>query len=262
MRIQNSRQIILLLFVLAALSLVGSGVLFAQQTSLLENLFSLYVGALGTWLLYGFDWRAPFKRGWQRLFLAQLAVAFVLAFYLLEKFQISVLACMACIGLLYQIPIRGSRLDLRLKKITGLKNILIGLSWAALVLLGARSFSNTTVQFVFWFVAIQISFGSIIRDISDVGHDQKAQVQTLPVWLGIRKTLLVLHFVNLASIGVALFYFGWNFSSALQLSLLIIAYKALILLKVQQDHSVKLWTQYLNILTCLWIFLLTLFLLD
>ena len=199
-----------------------------------------------------------------QLLYSQFKMVFILSMFqnLLEKFQISVLACMACIGLLYQIPIRGSRLDLRLKKITGLKNILIGLSWAALVLLGARSFSNTTVQFVFWFVAIQISFGSIIRDISDVGHDQKAQVQTLPVWLGIRKTLLVLHFVNLASVGVALFYFGWNFSSALQLSLLIIAYKALILLKVQQDHSVKLWTQYLNILTCLWIFSLTLFLLD
>jgi len=262
MGIQNSRQVILFLFVLAALSLVGTGVLIAEQAILLENLFSLYVGALGTWLLYGYDWRAPFKKGGQRLFLVQLAVAFGLAFYLLDQFQISVLACIACIVLLYQIPVGGPLWNFRLKKITGLKNILIGMSWGALVLLGARSFSDPFGQFVFWFVGIQIAFGSIIRDISDVSHDQKAQVPTFPVRIGIRKTILVLHLVNLASAGVALYYFGWNFSGALQLSLLIIAYKALILFKVQQDHSVKLWTQYLNILTCLWIFLLSLFLID
>jgi 4-hydroxybenzoate polyprenyltransferase len=259
---QNSRQLTLMLFVLAALSLVGAGVLFAQQATLPEIFFSLYVGALGTWLLYGFDWRAPFKKGGQRLFLIQLFGAFESAFYLLEPFQISVLLCMAFIGVLYQIPVVGSRLDVQLKKITGLKNILIGLSWAALVLLGARSYSAPFVQFAFWFVAIQIGFGSIIRDISDVSHDQKAQVATLPIRIGIHKTIRVLHLVNFASIGVALCYFGWHFSVALQLSLLIIAYKALILFKVQQDHSVKLWTQYLNILTCLWIFLLSLFLID
>jgi 4-hydroxybenzoate polyprenyltransferase len=113
---------------------------------------------------------------------------------------------------------------------------------------------------MFWFVAVQVGFGSIIRDINDVAHDRLKGLITLPIYLGIPKTLLVLNMVNLLSIFICVPFVGFDPASWMYLfSIAVIIYKAFILFRVQQNHDQQIWTQYLNILTCLLIFLLTCF---
>jgi 4-hydroxybenzoate polyprenyltransferase len=110
-------------------------------------------------------------------------------------------------------------------------------------------------------MAVQVGYGSVIRDITDIAHDQKHQLQTLPIIFGVSKTIRILQLVNWSSFLLACYFaqeprFQWIYVVAL----LVICYKSLLLYKVNQNQSAKLWTQYLNISTCMLIFVLTYFL--
>ena len=252
------RYLIKLLFLIAAISLVLSGIVLIQPASDTHALASVYIATIGTWLLYGFDFRDPLKTGWQRLFVLQLVLAVVLGFYFLDTFQIGLLLAIALLSILYQFKIPLIAQRFHLKRFLLVKNVLIGLSWAALVPFGARTFDDTAVQFLFWFVAIQVGYGSVIRDISDIEHDARQQLRTLPIYFGVPKTLLFLHLINILSLFLCLLFVGFDpFSWLFQLSFVVVFYKALILLQVQLNHRKLIWTQYLNILTCLLIFMLT-----
>jgi 4-hydroxybenzoate polyprenyltransferase len=252
------RYLIKLLFLIAAISLVSSGIVLIQPDSDARAFVSVYIAMLGTWLLYGFDFRDPLKSGWQRLFVLQLFLTVVLGFYFLDTFQINLLFAMALCSMLYQFNIPFIAQRFHLKRFLLVKNVLIGLSWAALVPFGARTFDDPAVQFLFWFVAIQVGYGSVIRDISDIEHDAKQQMRTLPVYFGVPKTLFFLHLINILSLFLCLLFVGFDpFSWLFQLSFVVVFYKALILLQVQRNHRKLIWTQYLNILTCLLIFILT-----
>lgn len=252
------RYIIKLLFLVAATALVSTGALLNRLPFDGQLLFVLYLANLGTWFLYGFDFRAPFKSGWQRFFIVQLVLAVVLSVQILSYFQFSVLGLILLMGCFYQVELKWKEQRFRAKQIFFFKNLLIGISWAALVILGANNFSDEAVQFMFCFVAIQVGFGSIIRDLNDVGHDLKNGLKTVPVMLGTRQTLLLLHVINLSSLLLLLPFFNSNTSSwILPFSIGVILYKSLLLWQVQLKQQALLWTQYLNILTCLLIFILT-----
>lgn len=252
------RYLIKWLFLVATVSLVSTGILLIDPNSDDQAFVAIYIALLGTWLLYGFDFREPFKTGWQRLFVLQLVLACVLGFYFLNAFQIGLLFAMALLSVLYQFNIPFVSHRFQLKRFLLVKNVLIGISWAALVPFGAQSFDETSVQFLFWFVTVQVGYGSIIRDISDIEQDKIQQLRTLPIYFGVSKTLLFLHIINLLSLFICLPFVGFDpFSWLFLLSFIVVFYKALILLQVQLNHSKLIWTQYLNILTCLLIFLLT-----
>lgn len=254
----HSSVLIKILFILATISLVGVGQFVVQQTTWIQASATQYIAFLGTWLLYGFDWRAPFKKGAQRVFILQALIISFFTFPCLTFFQWSVIGLIAFSSVLYQVQIPFVRLQFQLKKRLLVKNVLIGLSWAALVVLGAGDFSAPEIQFLFWFMAIQVGYGSVIRDITDIAHDQKHQLQTLPIIFGVSKTISMLQLVNWSSFLLA-FYFAYD--SKLQwiyaVSLLVIGYKSLLLYKVKQNPTAKRWTQYLNISTCMFLFLLT-----
>ena len=76
----HSSVLIKFFFILATISLVGVGQLVVQQTTWMPALATQYMAFLGTWLLYIFDWRAPFKEGAQRVFILQ---ALILGFFAL-----------------------------------------------------------------------------------------------------------------------------------------------------------------------------------
>ncbi len=252
------RYLIKLLFLLAAISLVLIGIILNRPLSDFHAFASIYIALLGTWLLYGFDFRDPLKTGWQRLFVFQLILAVVIGFNFLDTFQIELLFGVALSSLMYQFNMPFIARRFQLKRFLLVKNVLIGLSWAALVPFGANSFDDAAVQFLFWFVAIQVGYGSIIRDISDIEHDAKQRLQTFPIKFGIKKTLLFLHLINVFSLFLCLLFVGFDtFSWLFQLSFVVVFYKALILFQVQLNHHKLIWTQYLNILTCLLIFILT-----
>jgi 4-hydroxybenzoate polyprenyltransferase len=259
-KIWLKRYSIKLLFLVAASALVATGAWLANVQFDEKLLFTIYLANLGTWFLYGFDFRKPFKAGWQRLFIAQLLVAFGFSVCYLSGIQFLVLGFIFLLGLLYQaeIPLIGN--GFQIKKLLVFKNVLIGISWASLIPFGANDLYQPTTQFMFWFVAVQVGFGSIIRDINDVAHDRNKGLTTLPIYLGIPKTLLVLNMVNLLSIFICVPFVGFDPTSWLFLfSICVIIYKAFMLIRVQQNHDQQIWTQYLNILTCLLIFLLTCF---
>ena len=257
----HSSVLIKFLFILATISLVGVGQFVVKQTTWMPALATQYMAFLGTWLLYGFDWRAPFKKGGQRVFILQALILGSFALPCLTFFQWSVIGLIAFLSVLYQVQIPFVKLQFQLKKRLLVKNILIGLSWAALIPLGAGHFSTTEIQFLFWFMAIQVGYGSVIRDITDIAHDQKHHFQTLPIIFGVSKTIWLLQLVNWSSLLLACYFANqtkllWIYAVAL----LVIGYKSLLLFKVKQDPTSKRWTQYLNISTCMLIFVLTYFL--
>lgn len=254
------RYSIKLLFLVAASALVATGAWLANVQFDEKLLFTIYLANLGTWFLYGFDFRKPFKAGWQRLFIAQLLVAFGFSVCYLSGVQFLVLGFIFLLGLLYQaeIPLLGQ--GFQIKKLLVFKNALIGISWASLIPLGANDLYQPTTQFMFWFVAVQVGFGSIIRDINDVAHDKLKGLITLPIYVGVDRTISILHFINVASILLVIPFDGLHLKSWMfLLSIAVIIYKAFILIRVRQNHNQQIWTQYLNILTCLLIFLLTCF---
>lgn len=256
----HSSVLIKFLFILATISLVGLGQFLVQQTTLTHALATQYIAFLGTWLLYVFDWRAPLKKGGQRVFIIQALILGLLALPFITFFQWYVIGFIAFLSIIYQVKIPYVKVQFQFKKRLLVKNILIGLSWAALIPLGAGHLSTTAIQFLFWFMAVQVGYGSVIRDITDIAHDQKHQFQTLPIILGVSKTIRILQLVNWCSFLIA-YYFSnkTNLQWIYLVAFLVICYKSLLLYKVKQNKSAKLWTQYLNISTCMLIFVLTYF---
>ncbi len=254
----QSAVLIKFLFILATISLVGLGQFMAQEASWTNVFATQYFAFLGTWLLYVFDWRTPFQKGGQRVFILQALILGFIAFPYLTFFQWSVIGLIAFLSALYQVQIPFVKLQFQFKKRLLVKNILIGLSWSALIPLGAGHFSLTEIQFLFWFMAVQVGYGSVIRDITDIAHDQKHQLQTLPIIFGVSKTIRILQLVNWSSFLLACYFVNeTNLQWIYAVAFLVICYKSLLLYKVKQNQSAKRWTQYLNISTCMLIFVLT-----
>lgn len=262
------------LFYVAALSLVACGVM-GQGQSWLEGLFLLWSTLTGIFLTYRFndhiDNDAEFRLDLPR-FLANplnlavsLQFALVLtpmAFVFLSPFRLGVLAVAGFLGFLYslRLPLGGGR-SLRLKHILGVKNALIGLCWAALILVGADSLSDSLIQALFALAALQVFVGSALRDISDVEQDALDGVRTLPVVLGERRTFAVLWVGNLLSLVAFVALAGWGW--ALLTGLLTFCWRGLTLHQAQRRPGQALWTQSMNLMTCavlalgqglLWIF--------
>lgn len=262
------------LFYLAALSLVLCGVM-GQGQSWLEGLFLLWSTLTGIFLTYRFndhiDNDAAFRLDLPR-FLANplnllvsaqfLLVLTPMAFVYLSPFRLGVLAGTGSLGFLYSVklPLGGGR-TLRLKHVLGVKNALIGLCWAALILVGADHLADRSTQALFVLASLQVFVGSALRDISDVHEDAARGVRTLPVVLGIPRTLQVLWVGN----GLSLVAF-WALTGtewALFTGLLTFCWRGLTLVQAQRKPGVALWTQSMNLLTCgilalgegvLWIF--------
>lgn len=87
------------------------------------------------------------------------------------------------------------------KKVIFVKNIIIGFVWACSVLVVAGSIGtfNEVVFSFFCFVFLRDFINSIFFDIRDVNGDKIAGIKTIPVVLGIDKTLLLLNLINIFS---------------------------------------------------------------
>ena len=100
-----------------------------------------------------------------------------------------------CTGIVYSIKLSS----IRLKDITGIKNITIALSWAVI-----GTFLPLTVSFrdfiiiplVFYFFFIRVFIGSITFDVRDIEGDRISGVKTIPVVFGRQKTKNLLLLLN------------------------------------------------------------------
>lgn len=102
-------------------------------------------------------------------------------------------------GFIYSKKIR----NFRLKDKIGLKNIIIGISWAsgvALLPLTVHSKNLMIPCFIFYFFFIKSVITTILFDVRDVKGDSLNKVITIPVFLGIKATKKILILLNSTAI--------------------------------------------------------------
>lgn len=248
-----------LLFILATLSLLATG-FWIHPTELMPNIFlTSYFSICGTWVIYGLEvnhrennsllslFKALNKRKGQQFFVLHLIFITPIFIYFSSWDSILIMLLIALIGVLYSIKLNFIKPGFRLKQMFLVKNILIGLAWGLLILLGGNILYNLEVMAFFFLVSLQIFIGSALRDVADIYYDKKINARTIPIILGLRYTFPFLHVLNSLSLLIILIYPQYW---VLYATLFVVAWKALLIEKVKKEHQSILWTQTLNILTC------------
>lgn len=99
------------------------------------------------------------------------------------------------IGIMYSIKIS----DFRLKDITGVKNIVVALSWAVVgTFLPLENYRRNWVQIllIFYLFFTKLFINTVLFDVRDIEGDAVNEVITIPVLLGIEKTRILLLILN------------------------------------------------------------------
>lgn len=261
---------LILLFIIATQSLLLSGFYLANETDFYQLFFTSLIGINGTILIYGFDFgygagksistylKNSRNHKFQSFFLLQLVlVSFPLSLSFLSWNRLVIIGIIGLLGLIYSLPITLNGKEFRFKRVLLVKNGFIGFAWGALILVGAGTFELTNAYLFFWFMSLQIFVGSIARDCADLEHDKKMGVQTLPLKLGLKWTVLFLQLAN-ALTGLVLLAFPISTAIATIVGLNVF-WRGLVIYKVSKNKDSMFWTQTLNILACLFFYLLVLF---
>lgn len=256
-------------FFLAANSLVLAGTLTQVTMDYVEMALLAWCGICGIFIIYRLndfiDQEHNMSFNIKRFFEVRLHVLFMMqfflitlpvCFYMLSGFRIVILAGIAFLGILYSLTFRVNEHNYRLKNIFLVKNLFIGISWGALVLVGAGTHSSVYVKALFLFCSAQVIIGSIIRDIPDIEKDREGMVNSLPVLYGEKITLTTLHVLNLLSL-LSAYLVQWQ-GSFIVLITVTISWRALALLFTAQNPLSRKWTQAANLFTCLLIFIILL----
>ncbi len=249
-------------FYLAALSLLGTGFILNPQREWLDILFLGWICICGIYLVYrlndfidqtdGFRFEYDkFLSDKMRLFFSlQLLLVIPIALFNLSFFRFCILSAAAFAGFLYSYKIDFGKRFFRLKHIFLLKNILIGLGWGGLVLVGSNQLDQLSSVFAI-FASVQVFIGSSIRDIGDIEKDSKDGVQSMPVVLGVAGALKILFFIN-----ITLFSLLWSlwFSQTITRLLIIplfitCCWRALVINRVAHSSDMR-WQQKWNLWTC------------
>ena len=107
-----------------------------------------------------------------------------------------VLATPIIIGIIYSVKL--SKTMPRLKEITGVKSIVVAISWGltSCLLPGLLNFDFEKISIFFIFVFIRVFIGTVLFDVLDKKGDEASGVETIPIRLGINKTKKLLIIVN------------------------------------------------------------------
>jgi 4-hydroxybenzoate polyprenyltransferase len=251
---------LIVLFVLAVFALVWTGYLLNPVTNLVELVLLLALSGGGTAIIYGYDFaqlkrsgyddlvskvlNSPIETLFYFLFIVFLAP---LSFFYLSSFRINTMLIICLFGLIYSMPFTYKGKRIKLKQIVFVKNIFIGFSWGALILVGAGSVETIEIKAYFTFVSLQVVTGSMIRDLYDVEKDKKDAVITVPVKFGIPFTIQLLYLINLLSVWPLLFV---SLNNGLILMLPVLLWRFIVIRNVSRNQHSILWTQTSNIMTC------------
>jgi 4-hydroxybenzoate polyprenyltransferase len=101
------------------------------------------------------------------------------------------------IGYFYSRGFRIGSFRLKLKGSLGVKNVIVGITWAGTIALivGQWCSSVQTVGIIFLFYSMKVFVTSSVNDFKDVKGDVIAGVKTLPAYLGETLTKKVLLFI-------------------------------------------------------------------
>lgn len=182
-----------------------------------------------------------------------ILIAIPLSYYYLPFFTFLVLGASGLLGALYSVKFHFKEKVFRIKNTFLLKNISIGISWGALILIGAGNFTDPIVQSLVLFATIQVFIGSIIRDIPDMEKDFQNKVKSVPLVIGSGSTFYLLIGVNFLSV-LAIFPSMGNINLWITISAVII-WRMWTLINLKRNVSTVFWSQTANLLTCSLLFI-------
>lgn len=157
--------------------------------------------------------RAGFIYTYRKIITVAIIASYISAFslsVLKNPFALLVVHFPLFIGLIYSIKI----LNVRLKDITGIKNIVVALSWAVVgtsfpLAVHFRDFNQ--IIYVFYFIFIKFFINTTLFDVRDIKGDRINGVITIPVYLGLKKTKNLLLILNSTFIPWLLFSYLQGF---------------------------------------------------
>lgn len=257
----------LTLFFLASSALISSGFLLGDHLNFNVLFLLIYCNLTGLFLIYRLndciDQSAGlslninhfFQHQLHKIMVLQFVVLLIpLAFIWLPNFSFMVLGIAALVGMFYSLSFTINGKQFRLKNVFILKNVLIGLAWGGLVIVGSGTLEAANIIGLFSFTSIQVMIGSIIRDVPDLDKDRLNNVRTFPVVIGLHKTFFVMQGLNLLSV-LTLYLFSenlWIFTIST-----IVIWRMMNIILLRLSPLSKLWSQGVNLFTCILIFLAT-----
>lgn len=202
---------------LAAIFIAQAGATFSKSLVFNNALFSTLITICLVFIVYSFDdefdryynsldWKAS-----QYIVTISEYFIFLIATALIAENSLSwqgfgASLFIGLVGFLYSAPVIINKKAFRLKNLYIIKNLIIGLGWAALLLLGADQLSSVLFAY-FIFTTLQVYIGSVLRDFDDIEIDKKNSVNTLPIVLGEQRALFSLRKINLLSGIIVLLFF-------------------------------------------------------
>ena len=249
----------LMLFFFASVSLLICGSLLNGNVSR-DIIIIMVAGVLcGVVLLYDardIDREAGFfKRTKQFFSYKSLAFFFLLlialipfAYLSLSHLSFFLFAFSGSLGILYSLSFKKNDMIFKLKNVLIIKNLLIGLAWGLLVIIGAGDLENQFSIIISIFAIVQVFLGSIIRDLSDRELDASRGVNSIPVIFGENRTILIMHIINIASLFI-LFFPQSNLNLMIFL-LIIVAWRFFNLIGIKGNTHSVFWGQTVNLFTC------------
>lgn len=255
------------LFIVASLALIFSGFLLNNDKTILKFLTLMLCTSSGVVIVYrlndasgnSLSFMAQIVKFLQNKFHQFVIAQFIvfclpLAFFYLDRQSFFMLSMAGLLGLFYTVSVRINGKPQALKKIFLVKNISIGLAWGLLVLVGAGETTHPFLFPLFCFVSVQVFIGSVIRDLPDVNYDEESGIRSLPRILGTRKSLLVLHLMN--ALSCLVFIVDKELNWSLILGLVVVFWRFVNLLGCAFQPRNLIWSQFVNLGTCLVIFLM------
>lgn len=258
-------------FFIASAALIAAGFLAADNQNYFHLTLLAVIDLTGVFLVYRlndcidqdlhvkFNLEKFFRYTLHKVVFAVFVFVLIpLAIFLLPKTSLFILSISAIIGTLYSLSFQFGGFKFRLKNIFLVKNILIGTIWGNLILIGAGETWNNNVIILFFFTCGQVLIGGIIRDIPDIEKDRQHGVQSIPLTIGTKQTLIALHIINLLSLALAV-YVDWDIHLVMVFGVTII-WRMINLILMGHSPSNPLWSQWMNLFNCVIIFLMLLLL--
>lgn len=141
--------------------------------------------------------RAGFIERHKKILTYVTVASYIIAIYLSFSNSLALFAVLfpQFIGIIYSIKIS----DFRLKDITGVKNIVVALSWAVVgTFLPLENNRRNLIQIllIFYLFFTKLFINTVLFDVRDIEGDGANGVITVPVLLGIEKTRILLLILN------------------------------------------------------------------
>jgi 4-hydroxybenzoate polyprenyltransferase len=258
----------LFLFAIPAYALLLSGVVMRQeQINTIEFLLLTWATISGILIVYRYNdfacgfsssWRPVllFFNAWSNIFLVAqfFLIGIPLSWFYLNDFQFIVLAIAGILGIAYAVKFQWGALSWFPKRKFPIKNILIGCVWAALFLVGYGQMPDESSWAIYGFISAQVFVGSIIRDVPDAAVDLTRKSLSLPILVGAKTALVLLHVFNVLGL-LFVFMLPEADTGLLYIVFLpVIFWRFFVLLFIQLNPNYTIWTQWANLYTCLIIF--------